>query len=255
MEYFVIPVIAFLISVLSLFSGFGLGTVLMPVFALFFPVPLAISLTAVVHFLNNFFKLFLLAGNINRDVFLKFGVSSVIGALAGAGVLALIARYDFVISYYFLGQTFNVRLVNFVVGLIILAVVLLEGLNKLTLKSKCLISGGAISGFFGGLSGNQGAFRSVFLLKVLPEKSQYIATGVALACVVDSVRLSVYSAFFLKNIERSSLPLLIIVVISSFIGTYIARRYLCKVTIESIRIIVLFLLVLISCGLITGLIK
>jgi len=56
MELFSIGVSALLISGLTLFSGFGLGTVLMPVFALFFPLPLAIAATAVVHFANNIFN-------------------------------------------------------------------------------------------------------------------------------------------------------------------------------------------------------
>lgn len=38
-----IGVAALLTSDLTLFSGFGLGTIPMPVFALFFPVPLAIA--------------------------------------------------------------------------------------------------------------------------------------------------------------------------------------------------------------------
>ena len=38
MEYFVIPLAAFAASMLTLFSGFGLGTLLMPVVAIFFPV-------------------------------------------------------------------------------------------------------------------------------------------------------------------------------------------------------------------------
>jgi len=40
-----------------LLSGFGLGTLLLPVFALFFPLPVAIAATALVHLANNFFKL------------------------------------------------------------------------------------------------------------------------------------------------------------------------------------------------------
>jgi hypothetical protein len=38
-----------LASALTLFSGFGLGTLLMPVVALFFPLDLAIAMTAMVH--------------------------------------------------------------------------------------------------------------------------------------------------------------------------------------------------------------
>lgn len=53
MEYIIVCIVALLGSGLTLFSGFGLGTILVPVFALFFPIDLAIALTAIVHFLNN----------------------------------------------------------------------------------------------------------------------------------------------------------------------------------------------------------
>lgn len=46
MTYLAIGLTAFLVSGLTLFSGFGLGTVLMPAFALFFPLPVAIAATA-----------------------------------------------------------------------------------------------------------------------------------------------------------------------------------------------------------------
>lgn len=49
---------AFIASALTFFSGFGPGTILMPAFTLLFPVEIAIAATAVVHFLNNFFKFF-----------------------------------------------------------------------------------------------------------------------------------------------------------------------------------------------------
>jgi hypothetical protein len=45
--------------------------------------------------------------------------------------------------------------------------------------------GGILSGFFGGLSGIQGAIRSAFLVKSGLKKEAYIATGVVIACFVD----------------------------------------------------------------------
>ena len=60
MEYIVVPVVALFASGLTLFSGFGLGTLLLPAFVLFFPADVAIALTALVHFLNNLFKLYLM---------------------------------------------------------------------------------------------------------------------------------------------------------------------------------------------------
>ncbi len=51
--------VALLASGLTLFSGFGLGTLLLPAFALFFPVEIAVAATAIVHLINNLFKLLL----------------------------------------------------------------------------------------------------------------------------------------------------------------------------------------------------
>lgn len=44
MEPVLIGIAAFLTSGLTLLSGFGLGTILLPVFARFFPVPLAAAM-------------------------------------------------------------------------------------------------------------------------------------------------------------------------------------------------------------------
>jgi len=56
-QYVVLCLAALAVSGLTLFSGFGLGTLLMPVFAIFFPIEIAIAMTAIVHLANNIFKL------------------------------------------------------------------------------------------------------------------------------------------------------------------------------------------------------
>ena len=64
--------------------------------------------------------------------------------------------------------------------------------------------GGVISGFFGGLSGHQGLFRSAFLVKSGLSKNSFIATGVGIAVLVDITRLSVYgSTIFTTSIISS----------------------------------------------------
>ncbi len=60
MELLIVCAAALVASGLTLFSGFGLGTLLMPVFALFVPLELAVAMTAVVHLANNLFKVGLL---------------------------------------------------------------------------------------------------------------------------------------------------------------------------------------------------
>ena len=57
MDYVIISIVALLVSGLTFFSGFGLGTLLMPAFALFFPIEVAVAATAIVHLANNIFKL------------------------------------------------------------------------------------------------------------------------------------------------------------------------------------------------------
>ena len=66
-----ICLVAFLASGLSFFSGFGLGTLLLPAFALFYSAEQAVALTAVVHFLNGIFKLVLVGRYVNWQVLLR----------------------------------------------------------------------------------------------------------------------------------------------------------------------------------------
>ena len=56
MIYLTVCSVALVASGLTFFSGFGLGTLLLPAFALFFPVALAVAMTAVVHFLTGLFN-------------------------------------------------------------------------------------------------------------------------------------------------------------------------------------------------------
>ena len=65
METILICLVAFIAAALTLFSGFGLGTILMPVVAIFFPVPIAVAVTAIVHLLSSLFKLALLWRRVN----------------------------------------------------------------------------------------------------------------------------------------------------------------------------------------------
>lgn len=59
MEIFILLLAALFVAILTFFSGFGLGTILTPLFMIFSQVDLAIALIGVVHFFNNVFKLIL----------------------------------------------------------------------------------------------------------------------------------------------------------------------------------------------------
>jgi hypothetical protein len=91
MEYAIIAFAAFFISFITFYSGFGLGTVLMPVIAIFFPLPIAIGLTAIVHLLHNGLKTAFLFKSIDWKVALQFGSAAVIAAIPGSWMLKKIS--------------------------------------------------------------------------------------------------------------------------------------------------------------------
>jgi len=254
-EIVVVSVAALFASALTLFSGFGLGTLLMPVVAIFFPVEVAIAITAMVHLANNLFKVALLGKKANRSVLLSFGVPAVVSAFLGALVLGWLSVVPSILEYAAFGNQIHVSPLKLVVGMLILAFVVLElspKFSSIALDKKYLPYGGVVSGFFGGLSGHQGAFRSMFLLKAGLSKEEFVATGVMLAVMVDTSRMLIYGWEMSGQHRGVEWPLVIAASVSAFVGAYLGSKLLKKITIRSIQIVVSILLVVVSLGLMSG---
>lgn len=257
MEYIIICLVSLIGSGLTLFSGFGLGTLLVPVFGLFFPIPVAIALTAIVHFLNNIFKIFLLGKHADKQVIFRFGLPSILAAFIGAYILSLITDLDPLYSYQLMDKEMVIMPVKLVIGLLLMFFALFDlipALANLQFDKKYLPLGGLLSGFFGGLSGNQGALRSAFLIRAHLSKEAYIATGVVIACMIDISRLSVYSKYFFAKHEDFNYFLITAATLSAFIGAYIGNRMLKKITIKSFQVIVAIMLFVFAILLMTGMV-
>lgn len=255
MEIVIISLTAFLISILTFFSGFGLGTILTPVFMLFFPVELAIGLTGVVHFFNNVFKVFLVGKNADKTVLLKFGVPAVIMAFVGAWLLFQIPDSKPLFDYNLMGKTFEVYPVKFLISILLIifaSMDLIPYFSKLKFGKEKLSLGGALSGFFGGLSGNQGALRTAFLIKAGLSKEAFIGTAVIVSTFVDFTRLSVYATKFTKAGLTDNLTLVICATLSAIIGAFFGNKLLKKVTFKFLQIFVAIMLILISIALGAG---
>jgi hypothetical protein len=255
MEIFVISITALFASGLTLFSGFGLGTLLMPVVAIFFPVEIAIAITAMVHLTNNIFKVALLGKKANRSVLLSFGITAIASAFFGALVLGWLSGIPPIFEYAAFGTQMQVSPLKLVVGILILTFIMLElspGFSSLALDKKYLPYGGVISGFFGGLSGHQGAFRSMFLLKSGLSKEEFVATGVMLAVMVDVSRMLIYGWEMTGRHHIIQWSLVIAASVSAFIGAYLGSKLLKKITIRAVQMAVSIMLVMISLGLISG---
>ena len=232
MEYLVICFFAFIVSGLTLFSGFGLGTLLMPLFALFFPVEIAVALTAAVHFLNNIFKFILLGQYADRQAVLRFGLPAIFTALIGASLLLRLSEMQPLISYSLAGREFQIVPVKLTIALLMVSFALFElapRFEKLSFEKKYLPLGGIVSGFFGGLSGHQGAMRSAFLIKCGLTKEGFIATGVVIACIVDIARISIYAPHLLPKVS-GNMPLVSAAAVSAFAGAFLGKKFIRKVT-------------------------
>lgn len=256
-EYITICLAALLASGLTLFSGFGLGTILLPVFAIFFPVEISVALTAIVHFLNNIFKLTLLGKNADKNVVLKFGIPAILFALLGAYVLTVLVDMPPLYQYSLAGKIFSITPVKLTIAVLLMFFALFDlipQLSNLKFDSKYLPLGGVLSGFFGGLSGNQGALRSAFLIRAGLTKEAFIASGVVIAVLIDTSRLTVYSKQIIEAGNQIDYYLMTAATLSAFLGAFIGTRLVKKITLTTLHYIVAVMLFIFAILLMVGII-
>jgi len=257
LPYLLPSLAAFFTAGLTFFSGFGLGTLLLPVFALFFPLEVAIGLTALVHLANNLFKLLLVGKYADISIAARFGLPALAAAFVGAAVLLQLTHLAPLVTYHLFGQTLQITPVKLVVAVLMVLFAVVEvhpTLSALTLPPRWLPLGGLLSGFFGGLSGHQGALRSAFLLKCGLTKEGFISTGVVIACLVDLTRLAVYAGGFPPNLLRDNAGPLAAAMSAALLGSWLGRALLPKITLHLVRFTVAALLILVALGLGSGLI-
>jgi len=260
LAWLVVPLVALGASTLTLFSGFGLGTLLLPVFALFFPVAVAVAATAVVHFANNLFKLWLLKSHVHGRVLVSFGLPAVAAAIAGAWLLTRLSGQPALATWSAAGLEGEVTSVKLAMGALVIGFGLMElvpALERWRVPPRYLPVGGLLSGFFGGLSGHQGALRAAFLLPLGLSPSAFAGTQAALACLVDFARLVVYGMAFLGGLmagDQAPIPwaLVGLACAFAFTGAWLGKRLLPRVTLEGLRLVTGGLLLLVGLTLLAG---
>ena len=255
MAYVVICLVALVASGLTFFSGFGLGTLLLPAFALFVPVDRAIAMTAVVHLVNSLTKVALVGRLADRQTLVRFGLPAIAAALAGAWLLGKLSTAEPLVSYQAFGRTFEVLPVKLAIGILLAAFALVEVLpacRGLAFPPRFMPLGGALSGFFGGLSGMQGALRAAFLARAGLTAEAFVATSAVIACLVDVSRLGVYAGRVVAVRHELDWSLVAAAIAAALAGAVAGRRFLGAMTMERVQRIVAGLLVLVACGLVSG---
>jgi uncharacterized membrane protein YfcA len=158
--------------------GFGIGSLLTPLLATRVGMPAAIAAIALPHAAATALRFWRLRSAVDWSVVKGFGVLSAIGGLAGA---LLYTRLG--------GRALTLALA----GLLILTGI--SGLTGIMTRwNPSRVAGllGAVSGFFGGLAGNQGGVRSAALLTFRLPPAVFVATATATGLLVDLARTPVY---------------------------------------------------------------
>ena len=228
---------------------------MLPVLALFFSVELAVALTAIVHFLNNLLKLALLGRHAVPSVVLRFGLVALLGAYGSAEVLLWLSDLEPIATYRLGTLECRVTPVKLTVAALLVVFASIEmvpALRGISFETTYLPIGGFLSGFFGGLSGHQGALRSAFLIRCGLTKEQFLGTGVVIACMVDASRLAVYAIRLPLLGLDDHVPLVMTAIVSAFAGTLAANYLLPKVTLGAIQTMVSVMLFGIALALGTG---
>jgi uncharacterized membrane protein YfcA len=195
-------------------TGFGIGSLLTPILALRVETHLAVAAVGIPHVVGTAIRLAFLTHQIDRRVLWTFGVTSAAGGLTGA----------------LLYEAASSRSLTVVFGLLLLFAAASEmtGLTKrLRFRGWVALTAGALSGFLGGLVGNQGGIRSAALLGFNLPKQTFVATATAIALFVDGARLPIYLAS--ESAELLSLGRWIAVAtVGVTIGTLIGNRTLAR---------------------------
>jgi uncharacterized protein len=207
--------IAAVAGALAAVTGFGIGSLLTPLLALGMDTRLAVAAVSIPHVVGTALRFWLLAGNVDRGVLLRFGLTSAAGGLTGALLQ---------------GHASN-RWLTIIFGLLLLfaAASELTGLaRRMRFKGHVAWIAGALSGLLGGLVGNQGGLRSAALLGFDLSKQSFVATATAVGLLVDGARMPVYLATQHRALSSMWLTILI-ATIGVIFGTVVGSRVLARI--------------------------
>jgi uncharacterized membrane protein YfcA len=199
-------------------------------------------MTALVHLLHNGLKTTLLWRSIDWSTAIRFGLPSLVAAIPGALLLKKLAEFHPSTGITLFGIRLEPSPLSFCIGLILIGFALLETFPPKNYRMKNLYLGGLLSGFLGGFSGHQGTFRSIFLLNTQLNEKAFLATNAIIAVIVDCVRLLLYSLSFQYLLKSSHLIVLSAAFCGAVLGVIFGKKALKKITLPSIRMLILILL-------------
>jgi len=227
--------VSILAGAIASVSGFGIGSVLTPVLMLSMPAAHAVAIASIPHVIATAIRCLTLRHDVDTVTFRQFGIASGIGGLAGAALQA--------------------RLASPILTSVLAALLIMSGLSELLRRRVPLpptptwrLLGGALSGFFGGLVGNQGGIRAAALLGFQLPPSRMVATATATALIVDAARMPIYLGIEHAAIVQAT-RVWVVASIGAILGTVIGVPLLRRIPEATYRRLVGALLVVLGLGL------
>lgn len=213
-------------------AGFGIGSILTPLFALQLGTQLAVAAVSIPHLAGTALRFLMLRKSLDGRVLRDFGLASAAGGLAGALLHAQSADSALRIAF----------------GLLLLLAAASELLGlarRVRLSRSGALAAGAVSGLFGGLVGNQGGIRSAAMLALPLRRDAFVATATATALIVDGVRMPVYFASSGSRLAEVW-PVILLASGGVLVGTVAGRTALTRIPEAAFRSGIAVLLVLLG---------
>jgi uncharacterized protein len=211
----VVLLVGTLAGAIAAISGFGIGSLLTPLLAAQFGAKVGVAAGAIPHFVGTLVRFASLRRHLDRPVFIRFGLVSAAGGLLGALINARAKS----------------PVLSIVLGVLLISAGtsgLLGLADRVRLGRRGAWVAGALSGFFGGLVGNQGGIRSAALMGFDLPKETFVATATAVGLMVDAARLPIY----LWTESRALLDVWAVIAIATvgvLVGTVAGTRVLRRI--------------------------
>ena len=223
--------LAFLSEIVGTIGGFGSSVFFVPMAQFFLDFKTVLMLTVVLHDFSNTSKLYLFRRSVNRRLLILYGIPSTIFVILGAWLSKFM-------QFQYAELSLGIFLILFS------GFFFMYPTYKVSTTRLSAISGGTVAGFLAGLIGTGGAIRGMSLTAFNLEKNAFIATSAAIDFFVDASRTVVYFANgYFDWAYLSYIPFLFG---AAFLGSYTGKVLLSRISQETFRKIVLFLLLIIG---------
>jgi len=192
------------------------------VFAIFFPIEVAIVLVAALHLLHYSFRFFLVFKDACIKHVLFFIITAGPAAWIGARLLKDLPEYQF---EYNIGLG-GVGIVGLVIGFLLLSFSIFyeaQFFGKYLMHKWTLPPIGFIVGFIAGLSGLQSLLRNRALQNMDLSANQIWATGLGIGVLIDMSRITAYIGIVHEQKDNFEIQSIIIAFAFALLGIFIGN--------------------------------